>query len=54
MPTLRITGISDETLARLRSRAAAKQQSLEGYIRDLIEREASLSAVEFAVKQRRR
>jgi plasmid stability protein len=54
MATLHITGISDETLARLASRAAAKQQSIEAYLRNLIEREAAVLAVEIAAEQRRR
>lgn len=52
MATLHITGVSAEMLARLESRAAAKQQSLEAYLRDLIEREASVAAVETAAARR--
>ncbi|GAA2168718.1 MULTISPECIES: FitA-like ribbon-helix-helix domain-containing protein [Glycomyces] len=54
MPTVRITGISDEALARLRSRATAKHQSLEVYVRDLIEREAAVAAIEIAAELQRR
>lgn len=40
MPDLAITGVSEATLTILRVRAAARDQTLESYLQDLLEREA--------------
>ena len=46
MPDLEIPSVSEATLAILRDRASARGQSLEDYLRELLEREARAITLE--------
>ncbi|MDI2127249.1 FitA-like ribbon-helix-helix domain-containing protein [Yinghuangia seranimata] len=48
MTTVYIRDVSEETLTVLKVRAAQARQSLQAYMRDLIEREAALPTLEEA------
>lgn len=48
MATVYVRDVSDEALTVLKVRAAAENQSLQAYVRDVIEREAALPTLEEA------
>jgi plasmid stability protein len=49
MATLRVRGLSDEAVAELKLRAARNRQSLQVYVRDLLEQEASTPSLDDVV-----
>jgi len=53
MSTVYVRDVSEDALAIMKRRAAQAQQSLQVYVRDLIEREARLSTLEEAAAQAR-
>lgn len=54
MTTLSVREVSEDALSILRVRAAAKHQSLQAYVRDLIEREAFALSLEEAARKAER
>ncbi|HSA49957.1 MAG TPA: hypothetical protein VLH10_07580 [Yinghuangia sp.] len=48
MATVYVRDVSDEALTVLKVRAAAENQSLQAYVRDVIEREAAMPTLEEA------
>lgn len=54
MTALTIRDVSDEAVRTMKIRAAQAGQSLQGYLRSLIEREAAKPTVAQAVEQARR
>lgn len=48
MATVYVRDVSDDALTVLKVRAAAEHQSLQAYVRDVIEREAALPTLEEA------
>jgi plasmid stability protein len=53
MATIQVRDVSDSTLTTLKVRAARAGQSLQGYIRQLLESEATTLTPEEAVEQAR-
>jgi plasmid stability protein len=54
MTDISVRNVSEDALSRIRVRAAAKRQSLQAYVRDLIERDAyTLTLEEAALKAER-
>lgn len=51
MTDLSVRDVSDGTLSALRERAAAKRQSLQAYIRDVLDREAYALSIEQAARE---
>ncbi|SDD49095.1 FitA-like ribbon-helix-helix domain-containing protein [Glycomyces harbinensis] len=51
MTDLSVREVSEETLSALKVRAAAKRQSLQAYIRDLLDREAYALSIEQAARE---
>ncbi|MFB9658395.1 hypothetical protein ACFQS3_19345 [Glycomyces mayteni] len=51
MTTLSVRDVSEDALSILRVRAAAKRQSLQAYVRDLLEREANALSIEQAARE---
>lgn len=54
MTDLSVRNVSEDALARLRVRAASKRQSLQAYVRDLIERDAYTLTIEEAARKAER
>ncbi len=54
MTALTVRDVSEDALSILRVRAAAKRQSLQAYIRDVIEREAYVLSIEEAARKAER
>ncbi len=53
MATLRVRDLSDEALAELKVRAARRRQSLQAYVRTLLEEEAATPSIEDVVSRNR-
>jgi plasmid stability protein len=53
MATIHVREVSESTLAVLKVRAARAGQSLQGYVRRLLDNEADMLTVEEAVEQAR-
>ena len=53
MPTIHVREISNSTLTTLKVRAARSGQSLQAYVRQLLDREAAVLTPEEAVDQAR-
>jgi plasmid stability protein len=51
MTTLSVRDVPEETLALLRARAAANRQSLQAYIREMLDREAYALSIEQAARE---
>lgn len=51
MTDLSVREVSEKTLSTLRVRAAAKRQSLQAYIRDVLDREADALSIEQAAQE---
>ncbi|MEU5871689.1 hypothetical protein AB0A73_09035 [Glycomyces sp. NPDC047369] len=51
MTTLSVRDVSEDALSVLRVRAAAKRQSLQAFVRDLLEREAEVLSIEQAAQK---
>jgi plasmid stability protein len=51
MTDVSVREVSEETLSALRVRAAAKRQSLQAYIRDVLDREAYALSIEQAARE---
>jgi plasmid stability protein len=51
MTDVSVREVSEETLSALRVRAAAKRQSLQAYIRDVLDREAFALSIEQAARE---
>ncbi|WP_112134567.1 FitA-like ribbon-helix-helix domain-containing protein [Glycomyces dulcitolivorans] len=51
MTTLSVRDMSEDALAILRVSAAAKRQSLQAYVRDVLEREAYALSIEQAARE---
>jgi plasmid stability protein len=51
MTTLSVRDVPEETLAILRVRAAANRQSLQAYIREMLDREAYALSIEQAARE---
>jgi plasmid stability protein len=54
MTDLSVRDVSEDALSVLRIRAAAKRQSLQAFVRDLIEREAHALSIEEAARKSER